>query len=87
MNELIDRSAWMMQAPNNWPNWPILTVIERGGSRRAGIMIESRTPKVYVGVLMWDLQTGPLIPQLETKMTELKTYESFEECAQEWRVD
>jgi len=36
---------------------------------------------------MWDLQTGPLIPQLETKMTELKTYESFEECAQEWRVD
>ena len=87
MDDLVARSARMMQTPNNWPDWPVLPVVERQGQRRAGIMIESATPKVYVGVLMWGLEVGPLLPQLETKMTELKTYESFESCAQEWRVD
>jgi hypothetical protein len=50
-------------------------------------MTESTTPRVWVNVLMWGLEAGPLIPQLDAKATEVKTYESFEDCAQEWRID
>jgi hypothetical protein len=85
----IASDAAFMRDPDNWPRWPVLPVVERhtsGGTRRVGLMRESGTPEVYVGVNLNDLVTGNLADQL-AKATEVKSYDTFESCALEWRVD
>lgn len=79
-------TAAFMQDPNKWPNWPVLPVIRRD-DRTAGIMIEQEKATVYVGVNMFDLQTGPLVEQLVTRAREVKEYDTFDNCALEWKVD
>jgi hypothetical protein len=81
-----ERDAAWMATPNRWTNWPVLTVV-RLADHKVGLMREEGAATVYVGVNLFLLHTGPLLEQLVKLSEDIQTYDSFAECAVEWRVD
>jgi hypothetical protein len=71
-----------IQSQDEWPQWPVLPVVERKGMR-SGLVIPG-PPNVYL-VNLFDLSTGFLREVLkDVKKVE---YETFEDLLEDWRID
>lgn len=75
-----------MQTPDQWPKWPVLPLVRRGGhwndKGHCGYLLNNelrgphKDPVVWIGYI-WMASTKD----------EKLAYASFEELAKEWRVD